>query len=62
MPARKSQHTKKADRMAKHIVDSAKEAGRYNGREEEVAWRKVHKEMPKEAHRGSTRKNKSKSR
>jgi len=50
------EHTEKADRMAKHIEKSAKDEGRYKGREKEVAWATVHKEMPKqEAHgkRGS---------
>jgi hypothetical protein len=38
--------------MAEHIEESAKEEGRYKGREREVAWATVHKEMPKsEAHR-----------
>jgi hypothetical protein len=38
--------------MAGHIVESAKQEGRYKGREKEVAWATVHKEMPKrEAHR-----------
>lgn len=40
--------------MAEHIEESAKEEGRYKGREREVAWATVHKEMPKsEAHRSS---------
>jgi len=48
---RKHRHTAKADRMAEHIEDSAKKEGRYKGREREVAWATVHKEMPKsEAH------------
>jgi hypothetical protein len=56
MPATKQrsrhQHTTKAGRMAGHIVESAKQEGRYKGREKEVAWATVHKEMPKrEAHR-----------
>jgi len=38
--------------MAEHIEESAKEEGRYKGREQEVAWATVHKELPKsEAHR-----------
>lgn len=47
MPKRrqKGQHTAKAERMAKHIEDSAREDNRYRGREKEVAWRKVHKEL-----------------
>jgi hypothetical protein len=50
------QHTAKADRMAEHIEESAKEEGRYKGRERSVAWATVHKEMPKsEAHRSSSR-------
>lgn len=59
------QHTAKADRMAEHIEESAKEEGRYKGRERKVAWATVHKEMPKsEAHRsarsgGGSRKRKS---
>jgi hypothetical protein len=57
MPGRKSrthEHTAKAERMAKHIQESAREEGRYKGREKEVAWRKVHKELPKrESHRKS---------
>jgi hypothetical protein len=37
--------------MAEHIEDSAKKEGRYKGREREVAWATVHKEMPmSEAH------------
>ena len=49
--SRKHQHTAKADRMAEHIEDSARKEGRYTGREREVAWATVHKEMPKsEAH------------
>ena len=47
---RTHQHTAKAERMAEHIQDSAKEEGRYRGREKEVAWAKVHKEMPAQAH------------
>ncbi len=48
----KHQHTAKADRMAQHIEDSAKGEGRYKGREEQVAWATVHKEMSKkEAHK-----------
>lgn len=39
------QHTAKAERMAKHIAQSAREDNRYKGREKEVAWRKVHKEL-----------------
>ena len=53
MPANrgKRQHTAKAERMAEHIEDSAKREGRYRGREEDVAWATVHKEMSKrEAH------------
>jgi hypothetical protein len=42
------EHTQKAKRMAEHIEESAKKEGRYKGREEEVAWRTVHKEMAKE--------------
>jgi hypothetical protein len=46
--------------MAEHIEESAKEEGRYKGREREVAWATVHKEMPKsESHRGGRRKRKS---
>ena len=42
--------------MAEHIEESAKEEGRYKGRERDVAWATVHKEMPKsEAHLGKTR-------
>jgi hypothetical protein len=42
--------------MAEHIEESAKEEGRYKGRERSVAWATVHKEMPKsEAHRSSSR-------
>lgn len=52
MPRRRNrrghEHTAKADRMAEHIEKSAKKEGRYKGREKEVAWRKVHKEMSKE--------------
>ncbi|MBI2912448.1 MAG: hypothetical protein HYY03_00845 [Chloroflexi bacterium] len=48
------QHTAKAERMATHIEESAKREGRYKGRAEEVAWRTVHKDLPKrEAHRQS---------
>ncbi|MDO8614114.1 MAG: hypothetical protein Q7T33_00055 [Dehalococcoidia bacterium] len=40
--------------MAERIEESAKEEGRYKGREREVAWATVHKEMPKsEAHRSA---------
>jgi hypothetical protein len=43
--------------MAEHIAGSAKKEGRYKGREKEVAWATVHKEMPKrEAHRSRTSK------
>lgn len=42
--------------MVEHIEESAKEEGRYKGREREVAWATVHKEMPKsEAHRSPRR-------
>lgn len=41
------QHTAKADRMAEEIAEEAKKEGRYKGREEEVAWRTVHKDLPK---------------
>ncbi len=60
MPGRKHEHTAKADRMAEHIEQSAKEEGRYKGREREVAWATVHKDLPKsESHRGkSSRKRK----
>jgi len=38
--------------MAEHIEESAKEEGLYKGREREVAWATVHKDLPKEeAHR-----------
>ena len=48
---RKHLHTSKADRMAEHIEDSARKEGRYKGREREVAWATVHKELPgSEAH------------
>jgi len=54
---RKHRHTAKAERMAEHIEDSAKEEGRYKGREEEVAWATVHKEMSsREAHGKQSRK------
>lgn len=60
MPRRTHAHTAKADKMAEHIEESAKEEGRYKGREREVAWATVHKEMPKsESHRGGRRKRKS---
>lgn len=45
---KKSEHTAKADRMAEHIEKDAKKEGRYKGREREVAWRKVHKELSHE--------------
>jgi hypothetical protein len=49
----KGQHTAKADRMAEHIEESAREEGRYKGREKQVAWATVHKELSKsEAHGG----------
>jgi len=41
------EHTAKAKRMEEHIEESAKKEGRYKGREEEVAWRTVHQELPK---------------
>lgn len=47
MPGRKHEHTPKADRMVRHIEQSAKKEGRYRGRERDVAWATVHKEMPK---------------
>lgn len=54
MPAaqtkRTHQHTAKAERMAQHIAGSAKREGRYKGREKTVAWAKVHKELPAQAH------------
>jgi hypothetical protein len=43
MPGQKGSHTKKAERQAEKIAKSAKKEGRYKGREEEVAWRTVHK-------------------
>lgn len=43
-----AEHTKKAERMAGHIAQSARKEGRYKGREDEVAWRKVHKELSHE--------------
>lgn len=55
----KGQHTEKADRMAEKIEKSAKEEGRYKGRESEVAWATVHKNLPKrEAHRKAGSRNK----
>ncbi len=52
MPTIKPEHTAKAERMAKHLQESAKKEGRYKGREKEVAWRKVHKELSHtESHR-----------
>lgn len=57
MPGKRSKHkhTPKADRMAQHIEESAREEGRYKGREARVAWATVHKEMPKgEAHKKSS--------
>jgi hypothetical protein len=50
MPEREQghEHTKKAKRMAEHIEESAKKEGRYEGREEEVAWRTVHEKLPEE--------------
>lgn len=60
MPGRKHEHTAKADRMARHIEQSAKKEGRYKGRERRVAWATVHKEMPKsESHRDKSGKKKS---
>jgi len=61
MPANrgKHQHTAKAERMAEHIEDSAKREGRYRGREEEVAWATVHKEMSKREAHGKQRSRKS---
>ena len=53
---RKHRHTSKADRMAEHIEDSAKREGRYKGREREVAWATVHKELPKSEAHAKTRK------
>lgn len=51
---KKHEHTAKADRMAEHIEESAKEDGRYKGRERQVAWATVHEELSKtEAHRKS---------
>jgi hypothetical protein len=42
--------------MAQHIEKSAREEGRYKGREERVAWATVHKEMPNgDAHKKSSR-------
>lgn len=55
--SRSHQHTAGADRMAEHIEKSAKKEGRYKGREEEVAWRKVHEEL---SHEESHRKSRSK--
>ena len=57
---KRHQHTAKADRLAKHIEESAREEGRYKGKEREVAWATVHKEMSRaEAHgkRKSPKKN-----
>jgi hypothetical protein len=42
------EHTEKAKRMEEHIEESAKKEGRYKGREDEVAWRTVHKQLPEE--------------
>ena len=53
------EHTAKADRMAKHIEESAKEEGRYKGREKTVAWATVHKEMSKQEAHGKRRFRKS---
>ena len=48
----KHQHTAKAERMTKHVEESARDEGRYKGREERVAWATVHKELSKkEAHK-----------
>jgi len=46
MPGTRSKHqrTAKANRMAQHIENHAREEGRYKGREERVAWATVHKE------------------
>jgi hypothetical protein len=46
--SKRGKHTAKAERMAAHITRSAKSEGRYKGREKEVAWRKVHKELSHE--------------
>ena len=45
MPEDKSSHTARAERQAEQIAKSAKKEGRYKGREEEVAWRTVHKQQ-----------------
>ncbi len=42
------EHTDKAKRMAEHIEEKSKKAGRYKGREEEVAWKTVHQQLPDE--------------
>jgi hypothetical protein len=53
---RRQEHTKKADKMAEHIRESARKEGRYKGRENEVAWATVHKTLSKkEAHGKPTR-------
>ena len=49
-------HTSEADRMAEHIEESARKEGRYKGREREVAWATVHKELPKSEAHAKTRK------
>jgi len=42
--------------MAEHIEDSARKEGRYKGREREVAWATVHKDLPEtEAYRRKPR-------
>ena len=55
----KSAYTDKQKRMAEHIEDSAKREGRYRGREEEVAWATIHKEMSKREVHGKQRSRKS---
>jgi hypothetical protein len=56
---RRESHTGKADRMARHIEESAKKEGRYKGREKAVAWATVHKEDPRSGHKESSTRRRS---
>ena len=41
------EHTDEADRMAEHIERSEEARGESSARAEEIAWRTVHKDLPR---------------
>jgi len=42
------EHTERAERMAEHIERSEEARGESPDRAEEIAWRTVHKDLPRE--------------